>query len=141
MGNFNSSPVKPVTLNLIILFIRLFIGLTMLTHGLPKLEKLMNSDSIEFMNFLGLGPVITLVLVVIAEVICSVLIIFGLITRLACIPAIIAMAVAAFLVHGNDSFKEQELSIFYMAFYFVLLVLGSGKISLDALFVKKVSRY
>jgi len=74
MRNFNSSKVNDIVLNGLILVIRLFVGISMLTHGLPKLEMLTANDKIEFMNFLGLGSVISLVLVVFAEVLCSVFI-------------------------------------------------------------------
>ncbi|MFC0344613.1 DoxX family protein [Epilithonimonas hispanica] len=63
----------------------------MLTHALPKFEKLIANDNIEFINFLGLGSAISLVLVVFAELLCSVFIIFGFITRLAAIPLMITM--------------------------------------------------
>lgn len=67
MRNFNSSKVNDTVLNGLILVIRLFLGISMLTHGLPKLEKLIANDKIEFMSFLGLGSAISLVLVVFAE--------------------------------------------------------------------------
>jgi len=113
----------------------------MLTHGLPKLEKLIANDKIEFMNFLELGSAISLVLVVFAEFLCSVFIILGFLTRLATIPLMITMLVAFLVVHGADAYAEKELSIVYFFFYFVILILGSGKFSLDWLFSKKEALY
>jgi len=141
MRNFNSTKVNDNVLNGLILVIRLFVGISMLTHALPKFEKLIANDNIEFINFLGLGSAISLVLVVFAELLCSVFIIFGFITRLATIPLMITMLVAFFVVHGSDSYATKELSLVYFFFYLTLLILGSGKFSLDFLFSKKEDLY
>jgi len=141
MRNFNSTKVNDNVLNGLILVIRLFVGISMLTHALPKFEKLIANDNIEFINFLGLGSAISLVLVVFAELLCSVFIIFGFITRLAAIPLMITMLVAFFVVHGSDSYAAKELSLVYFFFYLTLLILGSGKFSLDFLFSKKEDLY
>lgn len=141
MKNINSSKPNSNLLDVLILVIRLFVGISMLTHALPKLEKLIANDKIEFMNFLGLGSAISLVLVVFAEFLCSVFIILGFLTRLATIPLMITMLVAFFVVHGADAYGEKELSIVYFFLYFVILILGSGKFSLDWLFSKKEALY
>ena len=141
MRNFNSTKVNDNVLYGLILVIRLFVGISMLTHALPKFEKLIANDNIEFINFLGLGSAISLVLVVFAELLCSVFIIFGFITRLAAIPLMITMLVAFFVVHGSDSYAAKELSLVYFFFYLTLLILGSGKFSLDFLFSKKEDLY
>jgi len=141
MRNFNSSKVNDTVVNGLILLIRLFVGISMLTHGLPKLEKLIANDKIEFMNFLGLGSAISLVLVVFAEFLCSVFIILGFLTRFSAIPLMITMLIAFFVVHGSDPYSDKELSLLYFFFYLVIFTLGSGKFSLDYLFSKKESIY
>lgn len=141
MRNFNSTKVNDNALNALILILRLFVGISMLTHALPKLDKLIANDNIEFMNFLGLGSAISLVLVVFAEFLCSVFIILGFLTRLATIPLMITMLVAFFVVHSSDPYSVKELSLVYFFFYFAILVLGSGKFSLDWLFSKKEDLY
>lgn len=141
MRNFNSSKVNDIVLNGLILVIRLFVGISMLTHGLPKLEMLTANDKIEFMNFLGLGSVISLVLVVFAEVLCSVFIIVGFLTRFSTVPLMMTMLIAFFVRHGSDSYVVKELSLVYFFFYLTVFVLGSGKFSLDWLFSKKEAVY
>ena len=141
MRNFNSSKVNDTVLNGLILVIRLFVGISMLTHGLPKLDKLIANDKIEFMNFLGLGSAISLVLVVFAEFLCSVFIMLGFLTRFATIPLMVTMLIAFFVVHGSDPYATKELSIVYFFFYLTIFVLGSGKFSLDWLFSKKEAHY
>ncbi|MCD9854873.1 DoxX family protein [Epilithonimonas sp. JDS] len=141
MRNFNSSKVNDTVLNGLILVIRLFVGISMLTHGLPKLDKLIANDKIEFMNFLGLGSAISLVLVVFAEFLCSVFIMLGFLTRFATIPLMVTMLIAFFVVHGSDPYATKELSLVYFFFYLTIFVLGSGKFSLDWLFSKKEALY
>lgn len=141
MRNFNSSKVNDIVLNGLILVIRLFLGFSMLTHGLPKLEKLIANDKIEFMNFLGLGAAISLVLVVFAEFLCSVFIILGFLTRFSTIPLMFTMLIAFFVVHSADPYATKELSLVYFFFYLTIFVLGSGKFSLDWLFSKKEALY
>jgi putative oxidoreductase len=121
------------TLDLAILIVRLSVGLSMLTHGWPKLNRLLEGGEISFSDPLGLGPVVSLVLAVFAEVVCSIFIALGLGTRLASIPLIVTMGVAAFIVHASDPFRGKEMAILYMVFYILLLLVGSRKYSMDRL--------
>ena len=79
------------------LILRLTFGLLMLSHGIPKLMKLMDGN-MEFGDPIGIGVPASLALTVFAEVLCSALLVIGLWTRLALIPLIITMAVAVFIV-------------------------------------------
>ena len=119
------------TLDLAVLIVRVSVSLSMLTHGWPKLNRLLEGGEISFGDPLGLGPTVSLVLAVFAEVVCSVLIALGLGTRLASIPLIVTMGVAAFVVHGSDPFRGKEMAILYMVFYILLMLTGSRKYSLD----------
>jgi putative oxidoreductase len=102
----------------------------MLTHGSSKAIKLLNGD-FSFANPIGIGELPTLILAVIAEVIAPIFIILGYKTRLATIPAIATMFVAAFIVHLNDGFGKQELSVIYLVSFLLISILGPGKISID----------
>jgi len=112
----------------------------MIRHGLPKLSKLLAGGEIQFGNPIGLGPTISLILAVFSEFICSILVGIGLGTRLASIPLLITMAVAAFVSHGPDPFARKELAILYMLFYILLLITGSGKYSIDYLLTRNSAR-
>lgn len=141
MSKLTSTYVNNNLLDFASLLLRLFAGFSMLSHGYPKLEQLTAGGEIKFMDFLGLGPVISLVLVVFAEFICSIFVILGLFTRWMVLPLIITMLIAALMVHSADDYAVKELSIVYLVFYIVILLLGPGRFSLDKIFSKKEIRY
>ena len=118
--------------NIGLLIFRLVIGGFMLTHGLQKLNNF-DMMSAVFPDPLGVGSTLSLGLIIFAEFFCSALIILGLFTRLATIPLMIGMIVAAFIIHGNDPFAVKELSLFYLSLYVGLIFTGAGKYSLDYL--------
>lgn len=124
--------------DLALLIARVSIALLMLTHGLPKMSGFAESP-VKFMDVLGMGTTMSLGLAVFAEVICSVLVLLGLGTRLAVIPLSFTMMIAAFHVHIGDPFAKQEMALHYLMVYVVLFLLGSGRYSLDSLLLKKES--
>lgn len=118
-------------LSLWLLIFRVGVSVMMLTHGLPKLSKLLPGQEISFADPLGIGVLPSLILTVFAEVICSLLIILGLGARLAAVPLAITMSVAAFMVHAADPFARKELALMYLLAYVTILVAGPGKYSVD----------
>ncbi len=128
------------SLNILILFLRIAIAALMITHGLPKLSKLLEGGEIQFGDPIGLGPTLSLILVVFSEFFCSILIGIGLGTRLASIPLMITMFVAAFITHGPDPFGKKEMALLYLLFYLTLLIIGSRKYSIDYLLTRKISK-
>lgn len=102
----------------------------MLVHGFPKFKNLI-SGNLEFGNPIGIGQAPSLFLAVVGEVICPILIIIGYKTRLAAVPAAITMLVAAFIVHGADSFGTKEKALLYLVFFVVIFLVGPGKYSID----------
>lgn len=113
-----------------LLVLRVGMGILMLTHGYPKLMKLLNGN-LQFGDPLGIGSELSLVLTVFAEFLCALLIIIGAYTRLAAIPLIIGMSTAAFIVHSSDPFGTKEKAIMYLVVFVTLFITGSGKYSLD----------
>lgn len=120
-------------LNLWLLIFRVAIGALMIVNALPKLNMLLAGGEIQFIDPLGFGPKLSLILVVMAEFFCSVLLIVGFFTRPATIPLIFTMFVAAFIHHQGDPFSAKQLAIVYMIIYTGFLVTGPGTFSVDRL--------
>lgn len=123
-GNYDSK------INFGLLIFRVGISSMMLSHGYPKFLNLISGD-IQFPDPLELGVEVSFLLTVLAEFVCSILLILGLVTRYATIPLIITMAVALSVIHVNDPFAYQEKAFLYLLSYLFLLVTGPGKYSLD----------
>ncbi|HCN50876.1 MAG TPA: DoxX family protein [Chryseobacterium sp.] len=129
--NYNNSNSGSILKDIIVLAVRVFIGFAMLSHGFPKLQMLLAGGKIEFFDFMGMGPQISLILTVFAEFVCSILLILGLFTRVSLGFLIFTMAMAAFVVHGSDAFDKREMSLIYLSVYLLLMVIGAGKVSVD----------
>jgi len=132
-NRFNSISYSSAAFNIAMLLLRVSFGaVLMVKHGFTKV---MNFATLQhtFYNFLGMGPKFSLILLLVAEIFCSLLIVLGLFTRWACIPIIIAMIVVIF---GNDAGKElldSELALFYLTAFVVILFCGPGGISVDGM--------
>jgi putative oxidoreductase len=123
-------------LDIAVLVLRLCIAAFMITHGWPKLQMLLEGGEIQFGDPIGLGPTLSLILVVFAEFFCSILVGIGLGTRLASAPLIFTMLVAAFIAHADDPFRQKEMALLYLLVYCLLVVVGSRKYSLDYLLTR-----
>lgn len=122
---------EPISEDFGALFLRLTAGGTMFwQHGWPKLISF--SDRMDgFADPFGMGGAFSLVLIIVAEVLCSALVVLGLWTRAALIPLIIGMSVIAFMVKGDAAFQEKELALVYLFAFVALLFTGSGRFSVD----------
>jgi putative oxidoreductase len=117
------------------LLLRLGAGILMMGHGYGKLIHFGTMRS-SFINFLGMGSSLSLCLDIFAEFFCSLFIILGLFTRFAAIPLIVAMSVALFKAHNAEIFGKGELSALYLTAYIVIVLVGPGRVSVDAMIGK-----
>ncbi len=117
--------------DLALLLLRIAGGGMMLTHGMGKFDMLLNGQSAQFADPIGLGPGTSLVLTVFAEVLCAILLILGLATRLASFALFFTMVVAAVVIHGNDPFADKEMALLYAALFVAPILAGAIKYSVD----------
>jgi len=101
-------------------------------HGIPHLMEF-STLQYKFYNFLGIGSRFSLVLVLFAELFCSIFLILGLFTRFAVIPLIIVMMVVIFSVNAGKPFINSELAVLYAAAFISILFVGPGRISIDGM--------
>ena len=86
-----------------LLLLRMVPSGMMMTHGWPKFQRLLaqwgSEEGVRFFDFMGLGPKMSLNLTVLAELVAPALLIVGLQTRLAAIPAACTITIKLFRRH------------------------------------------
>ena len=114
-----------------LLFLRVTGSLLLLiVHGLPKvLNYTQELTVIE--DPLHLGRWLTLNLAIFAEVLCPLLIMLGLFTRLACLPIVVLLLVSMLIAHPEWSLAEGQFGWLLLIIFMTLLITGPGQFSLS----------
>lgn len=111
--------------------LRVGFGLFMaVNHGWPKLLKFPDKH-LTFSDPLGVTPTVSMVLAIFGELVCPALLIAGLFTRLAAVPAAFTLAVAAIVVHKDDRFGDGEHAFLFAIAFGAIALLGAGRFSVD----------
>ncbi|AZF21147.1 DoxX family protein [Pseudomonas sp. R3-52-08] len=113
-----------------LLFLRVSGALFLLwVHGLPKL--LNYSDQLKLIEDpFHLGAPLTLLLAIFAEVLCPLLIIAGVWTRLACLPILAVLVIALLVVHPEWTLFEGQFGWLLMIIFTSILIAGPGSLRL-----------
>lgn len=109
---------------------RIVFGLLFMSHGAAKWADF-DALAVAFPDPLGFGGRTTLALAVFAEAVCSAGFILGICFRLALLPMIFSMVVAAFVVHGGAPFAAKELAVVYLTIFVLLFLAGPGRYAFD----------
>lgn len=99
-------------------------------HGLPKLLHY----STELQNIedpFHLGANLTLMLAIFAEVFCPLLIIAGVLVRLACLPILSVLLVALVFVHPEWTIAEGQFAWLLLILFTSLFIAGPGRLALN----------
>lgn len=125
------------------LYIRLFVGVMFLQFGIRHLINyhLLSSD---FPTVFGLSSPVCLSLMIVIELVCSLFIMVGFLTRLSVIPPILSMIAAEWYIlhdllpatatiYGIGSTQPGYLPIMFIGIYLFIIIAGPGKISVDYL--------
>lgn len=131
-------PIRPSIslVSALLLVARVFIGVMFLGHGMQK-WLMYATMSQDFPDPLHVGSAFSLILTIIAEVVCSVFFIFGFLYRLVLLPMIFAMGMAFFVIH-DGSLDGGELSLIYMMMFVFMYLIGPGQYSVDAWLRRKL---
>jgi len=119
-----------------LLALRVGFGGYMLTHGWGKLGMLLDGKTADFPDPLGLGGTLSLLGAVTGEFVGALLVLLGLCTRLAAIPTLFTMGVAALVVHRADPWTmgggaSKEPALLYFTAFLAIALMGAGKYSFD----------
>lgn len=115
----------------LLLAARVAIGVLFMSHGVAKWSAF-ESLAMSFPDPLGVGSTVSLLLVLFAEVVCSIGFILGAAFRLCLLPMIFAMAVAFFVIHSGDALSVREPSLLYLIIFILMFFAGPGYFSLDS---------
>jgi len=122
-----------------LLWLRVFAGLGIAWHGYGKIFAGDMAGFSRMVAHLGFpAPDFFAWAAALSELVGGVCLVLGLATPLAGLMVVITMSVAAFLLHGADSFEVKELALCYWSMAGTLMLTGAGDWSLDAFFVGRV---
>jgi putative oxidoreductase len=114
-----------------LLFLRVSGGLFLLwVHGLPKLLDYGEQLKVIEDPF-HLSASVTLLLAIFAEVLCPLLIIAGVLVRLACLPILSVLLIAMLVVHPQWTLLEGQFGWLLLIIFTSILIAGPGKWALN----------
>lgn len=122
----NSTQQTLPRIDLGLFFLRITGSLLLLyVHGLPKVFHF-SEELTRIEDPFGFGPYFSLIPAIFAEVICPILILFGVATRLACVPIIAVLLVAMLAVHPDWSIAEGQFGWLLLIVFTTLAITGPG---------------
>jgi len=125
----------------LLLFRLVFGGFMLIGHGWGKLMSF-GETAADFPDPLGIGNALSMGCAVFGEVVCSALVMLGLATRVAVLPLVFTMGVAAFIIHGADPVfmgdgAAREPALIYLSAFALLFFTGPGCFSVDSLLIHR----
>lgn len=124
------------------LFLRLFVGVMLLQFGVRQWMHFADTVS-AFPQVWVMNPETACIVMITIEIVCSLFIMVGFLTRVMTVPPLIAMLIAEiYLLSGQiDAIPEvvvwalqQYVPVMFMGIFFFILLVGPGKISVDYFF-------
>lgn len=122
------------------LFLRLFVGVMFIQFGIRQLVNFQEMSA-TFPTVFGLSSSTCLIMMICIELICSLFIMVGFLTRLSTIPPLLSMLQAEYYiihdllphtaVYGLDSTQPGYLPLMFIGIFIFFLISGPGKISID----------
>ncbi|MDE7402328.1 MAG: DoxX family protein [Muribaculaceae bacterium] len=120
------------------LFLRLFVGVMLMQFGLRQLYHF-DVAVASFPSVLGMTPEASLIVMIIIEILCSLCIMVGFLTRIMIIPPFLAMIFAEHYLlsqadmpaHLTTWASPVYTPMLFLGIFFFLMLVGPGKISCD----------
>lgn len=115
-----------------LLVMRIFFGINLfLRHGLEKITHFSRMAA-HFPDPIHIGSHASLIFALISDAVCSLLVTFGLGTRVAAFIVFVDISTAFYLVHHHPFFNSHgELLLLYIGGFLALVFTGAGRFSMD----------
>jgi putative oxidoreductase len=139
MQKFLQLEFLPKSVDAGLLLLRVWMGgVLFLKHGLDKVNNYSTMVQ-HFPDPLHLGMHFSINFALFSDVVCSLLVVFGVATRLAALIPIISMTVVFCVVNRFALFPQRngELSLLFLGAFLVILVAGPGRFSIDYMLAKR----
>lgn len=136
MKKLFSTKYTDLSFNSMMFVLRAGFGILLfLQHGLPMLMDFAERKD-RFFDPFGVGPTASLILVIFAEVFCSLFLVLGLFTRLAAFVLVVLFLVIVFMALRNSPLSKMEDALLFLFVFIGILLCGPGKWSIDNLIGK-----
>jgi putative oxidoreductase len=123
--------------HLVMLFFRVIVSVQLIVvHGLKKIGVGV-AEAELIPNPLHLPEKINQYFAISSNLVFPILIILGLLTRLAILPVLAVTLTGYFIVHWSDPLLAKDIPFMYSLIFLLLFFLGPGKYSIDYFINKK----
>ena len=133
-----------------LLVMRVAFGAYIALHGWGKIHSDagfgLNQQLVQGVESMGFPqPILFAWAAALTEFVGGILIVLGFLTRPAALALVFNMSVAAFKAHGEDPWynpmgRSKESALLYLAPFFLLLLAGAGRFSVDRFFRRRAAR-
>lgn len=131
---------RKVRINTALLVARMLFAIVLGYDGIFKAVTF-SGFSEDFPNPLGIGSVDTAILFIVVELVCALLVLLGVVTRLAAIPVAFIMLIAFSDAQGDYGMGSRYVPILFCAFFLQLLFTGAGRYSIDQMIHRNIKHH
>jgi putative oxidoreductase len=117
--------------DLAILILRIGFGFFLAHYGWNKLIHF-DEKVAGWPDPLHVGSFLSLSLTVFSELVCSLLVMIGFLTRPALAVLMVTMFIIIFVIHAGDPLSEREHGFSFLIPFLAIFLLGPGQYSVDA---------
>lgn len=128
---FGGVHIESGVANFALLVLRVFLGLAMIFMGVMKIPP--SEEMVELVARIGFPmPHLFATIAGLLEIVGGVCLVLGIFTRWGALFIMVVVLTAVIFVHANDPFRVRFLPLLVLFTSFQFLLIGAGKISIDA---------
>jgi len=128
-----STDISRRNIDTALLLFRVTIALSMMhTHGLKKVLDF-EAAVAHIPDPFGIGGEASVLIAIFANIVCTLLVIIGLATRLSALCILAVTLVGLFVVHANDPWTVKDIPLMYSTCFAFIAYVGAGRYAIDHL--------